>query len=96
MTPDELSHDRYQLLGEMTHATLADFVLEYFLRRNSWLTWLHHGLSLAALAAAITAAVMQERGVGRTFLDFGLSLAALPPAGNYAHIKLLVFQKRGR
>lgn len=77
MTPDELSGDDYQLLGEMTHATLADFVIEYFLRRGSWLIWLHHTMSLMTLAAAILAAVMQERGFGRTFLDFGLSLVAL-------------------
>jgi Putative zincin peptidase len=77
MTPDELSRDGYQLLGEMTHATLAEFVIEYFLRRGSWLIWLHHAMSLMALAAAITAAAMQGRGVGRAFLDFGLSLVAL-------------------
>lgn len=77
MTPDELSRDEYQLLGEMTHATLADFVIEYFLRRGSWVTRAHHAMSLATLAAAIGVAVMQGRGAGRTFLDFGLSLAAL-------------------
>jgi len=77
MTPDELSHDRYQLLGEMTHATLADFVIEYFLRRGSWLTRIHHALSLLTLAAAIVVAVLQGRGFARTFLDFGLAIVAL-------------------
>ena len=77
MTPDELSRDEYQLLGELTHATLADFVIEYFLRRGSWLTRLHHALSLTTLGAAIAVAVVQGRGVGRTFLDFGLAVVAL-------------------
>lgn len=77
MTPDELSRDGYQLLGEMTHATLADFVVEYFFRRGSWLTRTHHGLSLLTLAAAIAVAVQQGRGFGRAFLDFGLAFGAL-------------------
>jgi hypothetical protein len=77
MTPDELSHDRYQLLGEMTHATLADFVVEYFLRRGSWLTHTHHALSFITLAAAVAVAVMQGRGFARAFLDFGMAMVAL-------------------
>lgn len=77
MTPEDLSGSDYQLLGELTHATLADFVLEYFLHRNSWLTWTHHALSFAALSAAVLTAVLQDRGVPRTAGDFALSIGAL-------------------
>ena len=77
MSPDELSGSDYELLGELTHASLGDFVLEYFLHRHSWLTWTHHLLSLATLIAALTTAVLQDRGVLRTAVDFTLSLAAL-------------------
>jgi len=77
MTPDELSSDDYQPLGEMTHATLAEFVVEYFLGRTSWLTWLHHWMSVITLIAAIAVAVVQGRGVPRTLGDFGLSIVAL-------------------
>lgn len=77
MTPDELSHDRYQLLGEMTHATLADFVIEYFFRRGSWLTRAHHALSFITLAAAVAVAVLQGRGFARAFLEFGIAVVAL-------------------
>lgn len=75
MTPDDLTH--HPLLGEMTHATLADFVIHWFLKRTSWLTWAHHLMSLAALVAAIAVAVVQDRGVPRTLVDFVLSLIAL-------------------
>jgi hypothetical protein len=77
MTPDELSGSDYRLLGELTHASLGDFVIEYFLRRHSWLTWTHHALSLATLFAAIATAVLQDRGVLRTAGDFVFSLVAL-------------------
>lgn len=77
MTPEELSSPNYTLLGEMTHETLADFVIHWFFRRTSWLTWGHHLMSLATLSAAISVAVMQDRGVLRTLLDFVLSLVAL-------------------
>lgn len=77
MTIDELSGPDYELLGELTHASLAEFVIEYFLRRGSWLTRLHHALSLATVSAAVAVAVLQDRGVWRTLGDFALSLAAL-------------------
>ncbi|HEY0156235.1 MAG TPA: DUF3267 domain-containing protein [Thermoanaerobaculia bacterium] len=77
MTPDELSRDEYQLLAEMTHATLSEFVVEYFFRRVSWLTRTHHGFSLVTLAAAIAVAVQQGRGFGRAFLDFGLAFVVV-------------------
>ena len=77
MTVDELSSSEYVLLGEMTHQTLADFVIHYFIRRTSWLTRAHHAMSLATLVAAIAVAVIQGRGVLRTLGDFGLALAAL-------------------
>ena len=77
MTVDELSSSDYVLLGEMTHQTLADFVIDYFLRRTSWLTRAHHAMSLATLVAAIAVAVMQNRGVLRTLGDFVVALAAL-------------------
>ncbi|HYO78008.1 MAG TPA: DUF3267 domain-containing protein [Thermoanaerobaculia bacterium] len=77
MTIDELSTPDYTLTGELTHATLSDFVVDYFFRRGSWLTRVHHAMSLATLAAAIGTAVAQERGFGRTFLDFGIAVIAL-------------------
>jgi hypothetical protein len=53
MTPDEFDSPDYTLLGVMTHQTLADFVVEWFLRRGSWVTRAHHAMSLFTLAAAI-------------------------------------------
>jgi hypothetical protein len=77
MTVEELHGSDYELTGELTHATITDFVVEYFFRRGSWLTRTHHALSLLTLAAAIGTAVLQERGVVRTTTDLVLSLAGL-------------------
>ena len=35
----------------MQHASLADFVIEYFLRRRTWVVWLHHAMSVITIAA---------------------------------------------
>ncbi|HEX7708946.1 MAG TPA: DUF3267 domain-containing protein [Thermoanaerobaculia bacterium] len=76
-TIEQLSSDRYELLGQMTHATLADFVVEYFFRRMTWVVWLHHALSALTLAAAIGVAAQQERGFIRGLGDFGLAFVAM-------------------
>lgn len=51
--PDELTASDYALLGEMTHASLADFVIEYFIRRSSWVTRLHHLMSITTVGAVV-------------------------------------------
>ena len=76
-TVDELNSAEYAPLGEFTHDTLIDFVVEYFFRRTSWMTWLHHALSLLTLIAIIAVAIAQGRGVLRCVADFVLALAAL-------------------
>lgn len=77
MRPEDLHSDEWALVGEMTHETLAEFVLYWFLKRTSWLTWAHHLMSVAALIAATAVAVLQDRGMLRTVGDFVLSLVAL-------------------
>ncbi len=76
-TIDELSSSDYALLGEFTHDTLIDFVVEHFFRRTSWLTWLHHAMSAATLVAIAAVAIVQGRGVLRCLADFVLALVAL-------------------
>lgn len=61
----------------LSHPHLAEFVVDYFFRRRSWLTLLHHLLSGLILGAAIGIAWQS----GLSFLDglkaFGLALVAL-------------------
>jgi hypothetical protein len=76
-TLSDLASDRYELLGQMTHATLADFVVEYFFRRLTWVVWLHHALSAVTFAAAIGVAAQQERGFLPGLGDFGLAFVAM-------------------
>lgn len=74
---EDLASSDYELLGELTHASLADFVVEYFLRRGSWLTRLHHAMSILTLIAAVFIAWMQGRSWSDGLQSFGLSLVTL-------------------
>ena len=61
----------------MTHASLAEFVVEYFLRRRSWLTHAHHAMTIVTVAAAVFVALRTARPLKLCVLDFFLALAAL-------------------
>lgn len=77
MRVEDLAPPRFALVREMTHAELAEFVIEYFFRRGSWLTLAHHLMSLATLGAIAAIASMQGRSVLRCVGDFFFALAAL-------------------
>ena len=77
MTADDLTPPRYELLAELTHAQLGEFVLEYFFRRRSWLVWAHHAMSLATLVVIVFVAIDQRRSFLRCLGDFGLAFVAL-------------------
>lgn len=63
----------------MAHQSLAEFVIEYFLKRTSWLTRLHHLLSLATLIAIILAADSFTSALAAFALAFAaLFLIVLP------------------
>jgi hypothetical protein len=75
--PHELDAPEYTLLAAMRHASLAEFVIEYFLRKATWLTRLHHALSLGTIAAIVFAAIAHERTWRQCLADFFLALLAL-------------------
>lgn len=75
--PDQLASDRFALLAEMTHASLADFVIDNFLRKTSWLTRLHHAMTIATVAAVLIVAMKSGRPLKWCLLDFVLALVAL-------------------
>ncbi|HUP60620.1 MAG TPA: DUF3267 domain-containing protein [Thermoanaerobaculia bacterium] len=68
---------RHELLGELTRGTLAGFVIEYFLRRPSWLTRVHHAMSIITLGAVVAVAIARDLSVLRCLRDFGAALVAL-------------------
>ncbi len=74
---EALSSSEYTLLGALTHASLAEFVVEYFLRRGSWLTRAHHAMSLATIAAIVAVAWSQGRSWLECLQSFGLALVSL-------------------
>jgi hypothetical protein len=77
MQPEELSGGEYVLTGEMTHDTMIEFVVEHFLRKTSWLTRVHHAMSIATLAAIVAVALVQHRGVLHGLAAFVLALVTL-------------------
>lgn len=74
VTIDELGSADYALLGELTHASLAEFVVEYFLRRGSWLTRVHHAMSIATLTAIVVLVMEQHHSLLACLRDFGLAM----------------------
>jgi hypothetical protein len=77
MNPEELATPGYELTGDLSHATIIEFVVEYFLRRHSWLTWLHHSMSVATFLLAVAIAWQQGRGFLRPLGEFGLAFVAM-------------------
>ena len=74
---EELTPPDYTLLRELTHAHLGEFVIEYFFRRGTWVTRIHHLCSLLTLVAIVLTALAQGRSFLKCIQDFGLALAAL-------------------
>ncbi|HEX7152872.1 MAG TPA: DUF3267 domain-containing protein [Thermoanaerobaculia bacterium] len=74
MTPDELHGGEYELVAVLTHDDIAHFAVQYFLHRHSWVTWLHHLMSLATIAAAVAAG---WGSAGASFAQAGLGLLAM-------------------
>ena len=75
--PDHLSTGEYELLAEMDHSSLTDFVIEYFIRRRSWLVWLHHAMSVATILAVALTIRAQAITFKQGFTAFALAFAAL-------------------
>src|SRR5687767_14526747 len=61
----------------MHHASLAEFVIEYFIRRRTWLVWLHHAMSLATIAALTLVIDAQDTTLRAGLAAFGLAFVAL-------------------
>jgi hypothetical protein len=63
---EELRSPGFALLRAMRHDELVEFAIEYFFRRPSWLTRLHHAISIATIIAAIAV----TSGVMRAMIAF--------------------------
>lgn len=77
LNPDRLTPPEFTLLAEMTHASLAEFVIDHFLRKTSWLTRAHHAMSAATVTAVIVVANLTDRSWKACLADLGLALLAL-------------------
>jgi hypothetical protein len=77
VNPDRLTPPEFTLLAEMTHASLAEFVIDYFIRKTSWVTRAHHLMSIATVAAVVFVASQTGRSWKACLADLGLALIAL-------------------
>lgn len=66
---DELRGSGFELLDELRYDDLLPFAARYFFERTSWITWLHHTLSLIALAALIATAIARDISFLRALLE---------------------------
>ncbi len=77
LTPELLSTAEYTLLAEMRHASLAEFVIEYFIRRRTWVVWVHHAMSVATVIAVVLVIRAQDTSLREGLAAFGLAFVAL-------------------
>lgn len=81
MTPaptlEALESGEYALLGQLTHAELAGFLGEFFLKRTSWLVWLHHAMSVGTIAAIVAVAMLRDLTVIHCVKAFGFAFLTL-------------------
>ena len=75
-TIEELRSGRYTALESIRHEQLIPFVQEYFFRRTSWVTRLHHTLSIVSLLALIGVGIAGF-SVGRFFLQFAIGVVVM-------------------
>src|SRR5687768_8014302 len=56
---DELRGEGFELLDELRYDDLLPFAARYFFEKTSWITRLHHALSLIVLGAIIAAVIIR-------------------------------------
>ena len=76
-TIDDLRGTAFEQLDELRYDDLLPFAARYFFERTSWIIYLHHALSLTALAAVIAAAVVRDIPFVAALQQFVLGFAAM-------------------
>lgn len=77
-TPEELAASGdYVLLGEFHNDRLMDFVVEYLVRKRSWVVWANFLMTGLAAGLAAGLAIGRGEGVLRTILAFVLAFVTL-------------------
>lgn len=84
-TPETLTTAEYTLLAEMHHASLAEFVIEYFIRRRTWVVWAHHAMSVATVIAIALLRPTWREGFGAFGLAFATLLLVILPIHELLH-----------
>ena len=84
-TIDELRGPSFELLDALPYDALVPFAARYFFERTSWVTWLHHALSLIALSAVIAAGLTRGSGWLPSLGQFVLGFVVMFTAGLVLH-----------
>jgi hypothetical protein len=77
ITPADLqAQGSFQQLLCMHHQDALPFVVEYYLRRRSWLIWINYLLNLTCLAWTLAVGVLQGASTARWLITLGLAILA--------------------
>jgi hypothetical protein len=79
MTPsiDELRGEGFELLDELHYDDLLAFAARYFFEKTSWVTRLHHVLSVIALGALVAAVIIRDVPWLTALAQFALGFAIM-------------------
>lgn len=88
-TIEELLSERFELLDELHYDDLIGFAARYFFEKTSWITRLHHVLSLIALAAVVAAVIVNDiswlAALGQFAAGFVVMFVAVLPVHEGLH-----------
>ena len=76
-TIEELRGPGFELTDQLRHDDLLVFAARYFFERTSWITRLHHGLSLLCVAALVAAAIVHDIGLKAAVVQFALGFVVM-------------------
>jgi hypothetical protein len=72
-TLEELRSPQFELLRALRHEELVDFALEYFFRRPTWFTRVHHAMSIVTIVALVA----MSSGFLRALVSFVLATVTM-------------------
>jgi hypothetical protein len=74
---DELRGPGFVQLDSLRHDDLLPFAARYFFDQTSWITWLHHALSIGAVIILVSAGVVLDIPFFAAARQFALGFAAM-------------------
>ena len=88
-TIETLRGPGFELLDQLRHDDLLVFAARYFFERTSWITRLHHALSIVCVVTVVAAGVVHHipitHAIGQFFFGFLVMFVAVLPVHEALH-----------